>query len=103
MIVLMIVIICLIGCALVIPPLQTIESQMCQICEKWGISCLNLSLVNVEAVGDRIKSLGKPLIIIGSIEKVSDLMVQRQLGGVKLQYIAVDEAQVILLLLLTRE
>ena len=80
-----------------IPPLQTIESQMSQICFDWGINCVNISLVDVETIGELIKSRGKPLIIIASVEKVSDPLVQKQLVGLDLQYIAVDEAQVSLL------
>ena len=67
---------------------------MSEVCFNWGINCVNLSLVNVEAIGELIKASEKPLIIIASVEKVNDPLVQKQLGGLVLQYIAVDEAQV---------
>ena len=81
------------GSALVIPPLQTIESQMSIVCDEWGISYLNISLCDVDAIGDRLKT-EKPRIILASVEKISDHAVQKQLSVVKFDYIAVDEAQV---------
>ena len=83
------------GTALVIPPLQTIESQMCQVCEDWRISYLNLSSISEAVIGEEIVAR-KPQILIASIEKISDPNVQKQFANLKLEYIAVDEAQVII-------
>ena len=69
---------------------------MGHICEQWGISYLNISLIDVVEIADRIKSV-KPHILIASVEKISDSSVQKQLGGLDLKYIAVDEAQASLL------
>ena len=84
----------LLGTALVIPPLQTIEQQMIRICGEWGIECLNLSAVPQDEIGEQITTL-KPKILISSIEKISDPGVQKQLLNIKCSYIAIDEAQVI--------
>ena len=78
---------------MVIPPLQTIESQMCKICEDWGITYINVSVVDVNTIRDRLIN-ENPRIIVASVEKISDPCVQCQLRDLKLNYIAVDEAQV---------
>ena len=84
------------GTALVIPPLLTIEKQMCDICDKWGISFLNLSnFPNPKDIQTEVEC-NNPLIIIASIEKISDLGFQKALLNVKLDYVAIDEAQVII-------
>ena len=82
-----------VGSALVIPPLLTIEVQMCAICDLWGIKYLNLSSINESSIGDCLKT-EKPQVLIASIEKISDTHVQKQLSSLKLEYISVDEAQV---------
>ena len=82
------------GTALVIPPLQTIEIQMCTICEEWGIKYLNLGAIDVNSIADHIAA-EKPFILISSIEKINNPEVQKQLFNLKLDYIAIDEAQVL--------
>ena len=81
------------GCALVIPPLQTIEYQMTQVCESWGISYLNLAAIDEKLIGEEIAAV-KPKILISSIEKISTPSVQKQLFDLHLEYISLDEAQV---------
>ena len=81
------------GCALVIPPLQTIEYQMTQVCESWGISYLNLAAIDEKLIGEEIADV-KPKILISSIEKISTPSVQKQLFDLHLEYISLDEAQV---------
>ena len=82
------------GTALVIPPLLTIEKQMCDICEAWRISFLNLSTFsNPREIQTEIES-NSPQIIIASIEQISDLGIQKALINIKLDYVAIDEAQV---------
>ena len=76
-----------------IPPLQTIESQMCSVCKLWGINFLNLSSVSEVLIGETILAQ-KPQILISSIEKISNPDVQKQLSSLSLEYISVDEAQV---------
>ena len=76
-----------------IPPLVTIEHQMCLVCEAWGIKYLNLSALDESSICDQITET-KPRIIISSIEKISDQSVQKQLFNVSLEYISLDEAQV---------
>ena len=83
----------LVGSALVIPPLQTIEDQKSEVCSEWGISYLNISKCAVSDIGGLLSSTN-PRIIIASVEKINDIGVQKQLAGLKLCYIAVDEAQV---------
>ena len=82
------------GTALVIPPLQTIDIQMCAVCEEWGIKYLNLGSIAVNSIADQIAA-EKPFILISSIEKINNHEVQKQLFNLKLDYIAVDEAQVL--------
>ena len=77
-----------------IPPLQTIEAQMCNVCSSWGIKYLNLSTVQEDTIGEKVNS-EQPKIIISSIEKISSSTVQKQLFNVKFVYISLDEAQVI--------
>ena len=81
------------GTALVIPPLQTIQHQMCMVCEDWGITYLNLSSIDGSTIGDQIAEYA-PQILIASIENISDPIIQKQLFNLKLEYISVDEAQV---------
>ena len=66
---------------------------MCKVCEDWGINYLNLSSINEAAIGEKVLSM-KPQILISSIEKISNLSIQKQLSNLKLEYISVDEAQV---------
>ena len=80
------------GTALVIPPLITIETQMSEVCQKWGIRFLNLSSFS-EDLDAEIQSTG-PRIIIASVEKISDSKIQKSLLNLKLDYVAFDEAQV---------
>jgi hypothetical protein len=66
---------------------------MCSVCDNWKIKYLNLSSICESSIGDRIES-EKPQIIIASIEKISDPIVQKQMLSVNLVYISLDEAQV---------
>ena len=66
---------------------------MCSVCDDWKIKYLNLSRICESSIADTIES-EKPQILIASIEKISDPIVQKQLLGVNLDYISVDEAQV---------
>ena len=66
---------------------------MCQVCENWGINYLNLSSIDEAEIGEKVLTM-KPKILITSIEKISNLNVQKQLSNLKLEYISVDEAQV---------
>ena len=80
------------GTALVIPPLITIETQMMEVCQMWGISCLNLSSFSEDL--DAVIQTNGPRIIISSVEKISDSKIQKSLLNLKLDYVAFDEAQV---------
>ena len=82
------------GLALVIPPLITIEKQMCDVCDQWNIEYLNLSSLSDPKDIEVEIEVKKPHIIIASIEKISDALVQKALMNVKFEYISVDEAQV---------
>ena len=66
---------------------------MTKVCNEWGISCLNISKCPLLEIRDTLNSL-KPRIIIASIEAINDPSVQMQFAGLKLCYVAVDEAQV---------
>ena len=81
---------------MVIPPLQTIETQMCQVCDKWGIKYLNISSINESLIKETL-SADKPKIVLSSIEKISNPQVQKQLSNLELVYISVNEAQVSLI------
>ena len=82
------------GTALVIPPLLTIEKQMCEVLNAWNISYLNLSVYsNPQDIATDLESKS-PRIIISSIEKISDRMFQKALINIKLEYVSIDEAQV---------
>ena len=63
------------------------------VCEKWGIDYLNISTIEVPKIGAKLDEL-KPRIILSSVERISNLEVQKQLGNIRLAYIALDEAQV---------
>ena len=67
---------------------------MCAVCQDWGIKYLNLSTVEVSRIGVEIAE-EEPSILISSIEKINDPLVQKELFNLKLEYIAVDEAQVL--------
>ena len=82
------------GTALVIPPLLTIEKQMCDNCDSWGIRYVNLSTFsNIDELQTELEIVN-PHILIASVEKISDSMIQKALMNVKLEYVAIDEAQV---------
>ena len=82
------------GTAMVIPPLITIEQQMSDICSSWQISFVNLSTISDPKDIQSELEMKSPRIIIASIEKISDLAVQKGLMNVRLEYVALDEAQV---------
>ena len=81
------------GTALIIPPLVTIQSQMVGVCETWGIKHLDLSSISVKTISKYIEA-EKPQILISSIEMISNVDVQKELSSLSLDYIALDEAQV---------
>ena len=82
------------GTALVIPPLLTIEKQMCDICQEWQIAFVNLSSFSDPNEIQLEVETKKPRIILASIEKISDLRIQKGLVNVRLDYVSLDEAQV---------
>ena len=82
------------GTALVIPPLLTIEKQMCDICREWKIVFVNLSSFSDPYEIQMELEVKKPRIIIASVEKISDVKIQKGLMNVGLDYVALDEAQV---------
>ena len=55
---------------------------------------MNLGAIDVNNIADHIAA-EKPFILISSIEKINNLEVQKQLFNLKLDYIAIDEAQVL--------
>ena len=84
----------LLGLAIVVPPLQTIQMQMACVCEEWGIPHVNLSdIQNPSEIQHKIDE-AKPKIILASIEDISNHAVQSQLQTLDIKYIAIDECQV---------
>ena len=81
-----------------IPPLITIQMQMASLCEAWDIPYLNLSdIPNKSDVESKIEA-GDPKIILSSIEDISNPLIQSQLQTLDVSYVAIDEAQVQVLL-----
>ena len=66
---------------------------MSSVCEKWGIDFLNISTIDIPKIGEVLDEI-KPRIIISSVERISNVEVQKQLGKISLAYVALDEAQV---------
>ena len=66
---------------------------MSSVCEKWGINFLNISTIDIPKIGVVLDEI-KPRIIISSVERKSNVEVQKQLGKISLAYVALDEAQV---------
>ena len=81
------------GLALVIPPLISIEAQLEDQCKAWNIPFLNLSSVSIEDIKSKVVSSGAR-IVIASIEKISDVLVQKAIRDINVNYISVDECQV---------
>jgi len=82
------------GSAIVIPPLQTIQVQMINICKEWKIPYLNISeLSTKEDVQSKLEAV-KPKVIICSIEDINKEEIQASLQLQKISYIAIDECQV---------
>ena len=80
--------------AIVIPPLQTIQIQMENICSAWNIPFLNLSDVsNPDDIPDKLTEL-KPKILLSSIEDMNKEDVQAKLLMLDIAYVAIDECQV---------
>ena len=82
-----------VGVAIVIPPLISIEQQLESLCVKWKIPCLNLSNVRGDEVISRV-SASSIKVIIASIERISDMTVQKSILNLQVSYISVDECQV---------
>ena len=92
-----------IGKAIVIPPLQTIQLQMSSICEDWEIPYLNISEVrNPAEITTKLQEL-QPKVIIASIEDIANSSVQSQLQALKISYVALDECQVPILEFLAKK
>ena len=84
----------ILGLAIVIPPLLTIQVQMASTCEQWSIPYLNLAEVHAPSdIPQRLSEVA-PKVVLCSIEAISDPAVQSQLQSVNVEYIAVDESQV---------
>ena len=66
---------------------------MSSVCEKWGINFLNIFTIDIPKIGVMLDEM-KPRIIISSVERISNVEVQKQLGKISLAYVALDEAQV---------
>ena len=81
------------GVALVIPPLISIEAQLENQCKAWNIPFLNISSVEISDIGPSIVSSGAK-IILASIERISDVHVQKAVRSMRVNYISVDECQV---------
>ena len=88
-----------IGQAIIIPPLVTIQMQMALVCEAWKIPYINLAnIMNPDDITKKIEEV-KPKIILCSIENVTDEAIQRRLQKLDVVYVAVDECQVIFFLI----
>ena len=84
------------GCAIVIPPLQTIQLQMAAICDTWRIPYVDLSNIHTsEQISSVLEEL-QPKVILCSIESISNPAIQDQINNLDVAYIAIDECQVIL-------
>ena len=83
---------------MVIPPTVMIQQQMQRQMIFWGTSFLDLSQVKVENLASTIQK-ERPSILLSSIERIKDEEVQRALLIICINYVAIDEAQVILLTL----
>ena len=84
----------LLGTALVIPPLQTIQIQMETICADWGIPFVNISgITNPEDIPE-ILNQSNPKVILSSIEDISREDIQTHLQLLQIAYVAIDECQV---------
>ena len=81
---------------MVIPPTVMIQQQMRRQMIFWGTSFLDLSEVKVENLASTIQK-DRPSILLSSIERIKDEEVQRALLTFSISYVAIDEAQVILL------
>ena len=82
------------GTAIVIPPLQTIQVQLADLCKSWKIPYLNLAEVkNPGEISKKLEGFN-PKIIITSIEDISNEEIQAQLQTIDVQYVAMDECQV---------
>ena len=81
---------------MVIPPTVMIQQQMRKQMIFWGTSFLDLSEVKVENLASTIQK-DRPSILLSSIERIKDEEVQRALLTFCISYVAIDEAQVILL------
>ena len=80
--------------SLVIPPLQTIQAQMAEVCRNWGIPFINLSEIkDPEKIGHEIKKI-KPKVILASIEDITQEEIQTELQLLDISYVTVDECQV---------
>ena len=79
---------------MVIPPLQTIQIQMENICLDKNIPYINLSAItDPTTIRLKIEEV-KPKVILSSIEDIGKEEVQNELHKVKISYVAIDECQV---------
>ena len=81
------------GVGMIIPPLLTIEFQIEAVCRQWNIPCLNLSSVGTADIMSTLKSSNVKMVI-ASIECISDIAVQKAIRELKVNYVSIDECQV---------
>ena len=81
------------GVGIIIPPLLTIEFQIEAVCRKWDIPYLNLSSVETTDIMSTLRS-NDTKIVIASIECISDINVQKAIRDLKVNYVSIDECQV---------
>ena len=82
------------GCAIIIPPLQTIQLQMSALCDAWRIPYIDLSSIHsIDQISSAIVEI-QPKIILCSIESISNPAIQAQINSLEVAYIAIDECQV---------
>ena len=81
------------GVAIVIPPLISIENQLERVCAEWNIPYLNISSLSKDEIMTSVAS-SEVKIVIASIEQISDVAVQKAIRNLKVNYISVDECQV---------
>ena len=68
---------------------------MAEVCKSWRIPFINLADIKNPDDITKLISEVNPKIIICSIEDVSDPAIQKRLQKLKVAYVAVDEAQVV--------
>ena len=97
--------------SLVIPPLVSIQQQcekawfylpptwsiimICQVCEEWGIPYVSLDALDTETIFSTITAMETPpRVILSTVSRVSQEVVQRQIRRLPIRTICLDEVQV---------